>query len=227
MADYIELLRQDLLEQFKDKPVIDALNEAIGEQLNDLRDFFDALKNERSVLTAVGKQLDGVGDIVGLTRMEAGAWACATQPTYVLTDDEYRVFLLFKIWKNTNDCTYYDVMKAFRMFWARPLYYRETPEEPATMILESETLTPEDDARKLLEAPIIKAAGVGIKVIAITENPEMTAVLGVSGEMGRGYMVTTLPEIETGDPLDTAIRPVPIAQNITQTTLPEIKEETT
>ena len=80
MADYIELLRQDLLEQFKDKPVIDALNEAIGEQLNDLRDFFDALKNERGVLTAVGKQLDGVGDIVGLTRMEAGAWACATQP---------------------------------------------------------------------------------------------------------------------------------------------------
>ena len=114
-------------------------NAAIGEQFNDLRDFFDALKNERSVLTAVGKQLDGVGDIVGLTRMEAGAWACATQPTYVLTDDEYRVFLLFKIWKNTNDCTYYDVMKAFRMFWARPLYYRETPEEPATMILESET----------------------------------------------------------------------------------------
>ena len=95
------------------------------------------------------------------------------------------------------------------------------------MILESETLTPEDDARKLLEAPIIKAAGVGIKVIAITENPEMTAVLGVSGKMGRGYMVTTLPEIETGEPLDSTIRPVPIAQNITQTTLPEIKEETT
>ena len=55
----------------------------------------------------------------------------------------------------------------------------------------------------------------------------MTAVLGVSGKMGRGYMVTTLPEIETGEPLDSTIRPVPIAQNITQTTLPEIKEETT
>ena len=227
MADYIELLRDDLLEQFKDKPVIDALNVAIGEQLNELKAFYNALRDERNVLTAVGKQLDGVGDIVGLTRMEAGAWACATQPTYVLNDDEYRVFLLFKIWKNTNNCTYADVMKAFRMFWDKPLHYRETPDEPATMILESEDLSPEDDAQKLLEAPIVKAAGVGIKVIATTVSPMMTAILGISGKMGHGYMVTTLPQIEIGAPLDTSVIPVPISQNITQTTLPEIKEETT
>ena len=36
MVDYTEKLRQDLLEQFKEKPVIDALICAVGEQLTDL-----------------------------------------------------------------------------------------------------------------------------------------------------------------------------------------------
>ena len=49
MVDYIELLKQDLVEQFKEKPVIDALMEAIGRQLNDVRLFFEDLKTKRSV----------------------------------------------------------------------------------------------------------------------------------------------------------------------------------
>ena len=39
MVDYIEMLKQDLVEQFKEKPVIDALMEAVGKQLNDVRTF--------------------------------------------------------------------------------------------------------------------------------------------------------------------------------------------
>ena len=39
MVDYTEKLRQDLVEQFKEKPVIDALMGAIGEQLTDLHRF--------------------------------------------------------------------------------------------------------------------------------------------------------------------------------------------
>ena len=79
MVDYTEKLRQDLLEQFKEKPVIDALICAVGEQLTDLHRFFTALRDERGVLTAIGKQLDGVGDIVGA---EGGrypsTWWCPT-----------------------------------------------------------------------------------------------------------------------------------------------------
>ena len=36
MADYTERLRSDLAEQFKEKPVIDSLLEAVGRQLDDL-----------------------------------------------------------------------------------------------------------------------------------------------------------------------------------------------
>lgn len=224
MADYVQLLRDDLVEQFKEKPVIDALMEAIGTQLNDVWQFFTDLRDKRGIHTAEGRQLDGVGDIAVLTRLEAGALACIKEPVFVLNDEDYRTFLIYKIWKNTNNCTYYDIIKAFRMFWDKPLHYSEDPEVPATMIFETDMLTPEDDVAKLLTAPFIKAAGVAIKVIAKTETPEMIVELPVGGIMGRGYMSTVLPEIEVGAPFEDTVRPVPAAQNITQTILPEIEE---
>lgn len=196
MPDYVEKLRTDLAEQFKEKPVINALIETIGEQLADVFDYYADLRNCRGVQTSVGKQLDGVGDIVALSRKEAGELACFRESTFVLNDEEYRKYLIYKIWKNTNNCTCADIIRAFRMFWDKPLYYSEKPEYPATMILETGELTPEDDVQKLLTAPFIKAAGVGIKLIAYTVNPIMSYTLAASGIMGRGYMVTTLPQIE-------------------------------
>lgn len=223
MVDYIELLKQDLVEQFKEKPVIDALMEAIGRQLNDVRLFFEDLKTKRSVEESVGKQLDGVGDIVVLTRKEAGELACIPESVFVLEDDEYRRFLIYKIWKNTNRCTYYDIIRSFQMFWDKPLYYREDEEQPATMIFETDELAPEDNAQALLNAPFVKAAGVGIKVIAYTTSPEMRCTLPVTGILGRGYQSTTLPEIPVGIDLEDTVKPVPAFQNIMQTKLPEME----
>lgn len=224
MADYAGRLRSDLAEQFKEKPVIDSLLEAVGRQLDDVYRFYCDLRDRRSVQTAEGKQLDGVGDIAVLSRMEAGVLACLKESVYVLNDEDYRRFLIYKIWKNTNNCTYYDIMRAFRMFWDKPLHYMEDPETPATMIFETDWLTPQDDVAKLLNAPFIKAAGVAIKVIARTETSQMIAQLPVGGIMGRGYMTTTLPEIPVGEELTSTVRPVPTVQNITQTALPDIME---
>lgn len=224
MPDYVELLRGDLVAQFKEKPVIDALVSAIGEQLNDVRRFYEDLRDRRGLQTSMGQQLDGVGDIVVLSRLEAGALACINESVYVLDDESYRRYLIFKVWKNTNNCTYHDVIKALRMFWPKPLYYREDPSEPATMVFETDMLSPEDDVPKLLNAPLIKAAGVGIKVIARTESPEMMDLLTVEGLMGRGYTSTVLPEIPVAESLEDTVRPIPAFRNITQTKLPEMEE---
>ena len=131
MPDYVELLRGDLVAQFKEKPVIDALVSAIGEQLNDVRRFYEDLRDRRGLQTSMGQQLDGIGDIVVLSRLEAGALACINESVYVLDDESYRRYLIFKVWKNTNNCTYHDVIKALRMFWPKPLYYREGPSRPS------------------------------------------------------------------------------------------------
>ena len=224
MPDYVELLRGDLVDQFKEKPVIDALVSAIGEQLNDVRKSYEDLRDYRGLQTSMGQQLDGVGDIVVLSRLEAGALACINESVYVLDDESYRRYLIFKVWKNTNNCTYHDVIKALRMFWPKPLYYREDPSEPATMVFETDMLSPEDDVPKLLNAPLIKAAGVGIKVIARTESPEMMDLLTVEGLMGRGYTSTVLPEIPVAESLEDTVRPIPAFRNITQTKLPEMEE---
>lgn len=204
MADYVQKLRDDLVEQFKGKPVIDALMEAVGDELNEVRQFYEDLRDKRNIQTAVGKQLDGIGDNAVLTRLEAGALACAKESVYVLDDDAYRTYLIYKIWKNTNNCTYYDIIRAFKMFWDKPLHYREDPAIPATMIFETDDLTPEADVSKLLNAPFIKAAGVAILVVANTEarngrnhlftnqtaangfafNFRVTAERGASGESG-------------------------------------------
>ena len=195
MADYVELLKDDLLEQFKEKKVIAALLEAIGEQMTEVWTFFHDLETMRSLQSAVGKQLDRAGDIVVLSRKEAGELACIPQSVMVLSDDDYRRYLYHKVWKNTCRCTYSDIIHSLSMFWEFPLYYSEDINVPATIMLETSEVSPEDDTSRILNAPLVKAAGVAIKITAITKTPMPPYALNVYRGMGRGYMSTRLPEL--------------------------------
>ena len=94
MADYVVDLKKDLVEQFRGKANITALVEVIGEQFQQVYDFYDQLRKDRDVYTAVGKNLDGVGDIAVLTRMEAAQIAGETIPFQVLDDEKYRRYLI-------------------------------------------------------------------------------------------------------------------------------------
>lgn len=223
MLNYTEKLKNDLVEQFKDKPVINALMEAVGEQLTDLSAFFEELKECRSLQKAEGNQLAGIGNIVCLSRKEAGELACVNESVYVLTDEEYRKYLVYKIWKNNCNCTYSDIIKSFRMFWDKPLYYSEKPEYSATMVFESSILAPEDNASRLLSIPLVKAAGVGILLIAYTVTPEMTATVTPNCAMPMTMQITELPEIEFEYNFEETLKTVSASENIMQTELPEIE----
>ena len=74
MVDYIQKLRDDLVEQFKDKPVIDALMEVVGDELNEVRQFYEDLRDKRNIQTAIGKQLDGIGGNAVLTALKPVLW---------------------------------------------------------------------------------------------------------------------------------------------------------
>lgn len=224
MDDYSGRLLEDLAQQFKNKPHITALMETIGFQLQELAGFYESLQTDRSIQTAQGVQLDGIGDIVQLSRAEAGKLASIANPDKLIDDTVYRQYLIHKIFVNTNICTYPDIIRSLRLFWDKPLRYREDPEQPATMIFETETLSPEDDVPKLINAPLVKAAGVSIKVIAKTSSSEMLDMLTVEELMGRGYTSTVLPEIPVPMGMEDTVRPIPIFENITQTKLPEMEE---
>lgn len=202
MVDYFASLKADLVEQFKGQPNIEAVMEVIAEQLQDVADFYEDLRTQRSISTAVGSQLDGVGDIVVLSRAEAGELSSFVNPGEPINDETYRKYLFYKVLKNTNTCTYPDLIRSFRMFWEKPLYYHEDPKHPAVMYLDAGILSPEDHAENLLSAPIIKAAGVGIHITATTESPPMESELRVTPVMGRVMAITKLPELEPEMPVN-------------------------
>ena len=66
--NYREFVEKDTIEQFRGKPNIQVLHDALARPLQDLHDFFLQLKTRRSLSDAVGAQLDGVGYIVVLSR---------------------------------------------------------------------------------------------------------------------------------------------------------------
>ena len=197
MVDYFASLKADLVEQFKGQPNIEAVMEVIAEQLQDVADFYEDLRTQRSISTAVGSQLDGVGDIVVLSRAEAGKLSSFVNPGEPINDETYRKYLYYKVLKNTNTCTYPDLIRAFRIFWEKPLYYHEDPEHPAVMFLETRTLSPEDHVENLLRIPIIKAAGVGIHVKATVNFYDMKMRLNIGGAFGT-QTVLPVPEAPDG-----------------------------
>ena len=177
MDDYIISLQKDLIEQFKGKPNIEALVTVIGKQFNDIAAFFRQLNDERSINTAVGKQLDRVGDIVVLSRNDAARLDGRVQAAD-MTDEEYRKYLIYKILRNTSDCTYYDIMKAIEMFWnGPPLKYSEDPNFPATLIFDFDASS--DLGNQEFDIPFVKAGGVGL-YMRMHKQDEFTAYYGLA-----------------------------------------------
>ena len=225
MADFVTKLKEDLVEQFRGKANIEALMEVVGIQLQEVFDFYEQLRTERSVEKAVGKQLDGVGDIAVMTRKEAGQLAGNPIPFEVIDDDTYRQYLIYKILKNTCNCTYPDIIKAFRMFWDRPLYYTEDPEQPATMIFDTGELPGDVDTTPLFRTPLIRAAGVTLKLYARTSVEMETAWLHIRSGLGYAVTVTELPTLEREIDYGAKVYARSGIQTITQDTLPGIERD--
>jgi hypothetical protein len=198
MIDYLDKLRRDLLEQFKEKPNIETLQKALARQLSELYEFFCELETLRSLQNAVGSQLDGIGDIVVLSRAEALVISKLADQNVPMDDETYRLYLAWKISLNTTNCTHKDVYRALKMFWKKPLYYSEDPNYPATMFFKTSTLSPEDNVGVLFLAPKVQAAGVALHISAVTQAPDMPTAVYVAAVFPVSIMTTTLPEPQPG-----------------------------
>lgn len=173
-----------------------------------------------------GAQLDIIGDIVVLSRYDARVIVERSYDGEALDDDLYRKLIKWKILLNTNDCTYWSIMKGIKMFWDKtPVYYKTDPEIPATILLSTPPLDPSTNPRELLEMPIIRPGGVDLKLTATTENPAMEGEVYVGGAMFQGIISTQLPEIQIDYNLREEVKIVPAIWSAMQTVLPEIKSE--
>lgn len=221
--DYLQKLENDMPQQFKDKPNIEVLLKALAKQLQEVYQFFTDLRDKRSLQTAVGRQLDGIGDIVVLSRDDADMLAGLAERRLAMNDELYREYLLYKIHINTNTCTYLDVYRALKMFWnVSPLYYEERPEWPATMFFSTPVLRPEDMPDRLFRAPVIKAAGVMLKIMFTTEASEVKKTVHIGSAFFGNMTCTELPQLVWEQPMQQNINVAAQAENIMLTDLPQL-----
>lgn len=165
MLDYVSALLNDLPCQFRGKPNIEVVVRALGKQLQEVRTFLESLLILRQIEQLSGVHLDELGKILCLSRSEAALLAGETIPFDVLDDDRYRNYLKYKILLNTSDCTYESLISAIKMFWSGPnVGYREDPDLPATIILTIPGFEDSGGTADLLQVPIIRAAGVAVKM---------------------------------------------------------------
>jgi uncharacterized phage protein gp47/JayE len=73
--NYLTKITADLVTQFREQSNTTAILEAVAEQLQGVHTFYEQLRTLRRLETAAGKQLDGIGNIVVMSRSEAAALA--------------------------------------------------------------------------------------------------------------------------------------------------------
>lgn len=224
--DFREKLNQDLLEQFRGKKNIAVVANSYAKQLQEVHDFLESLLQLLDIDACTGAQLDLIGEIVVLSRYDARVMVERSYSGEVLDDDLYRKLIKWKILLNTNDCTYWSIMKGIKMFWDKtPVYYKTDPEIPATILLSTPPLDPSTNPRELLEMPIIRPGGVDLKLTATTESPVMDGEVFIGGTLLQGIISTQLPELQIDYNLREEVKIVPAIWSAMQTVLPEIKSE--
>lgn len=138
-----------LVEQFKHETNMQGVVTSFVNQIQDLEDSGWELFTERSLTTAIGAQLDGVGSIVGEDRENR-------------SDDEYRLAIRVRILRNLSESTPEDILEIFNLY--RPGVYKLIENPPAALsLIPQEALTPSDPTPQQFAQLLddIKGAGIG------------------------------------------------------------------
>lgn len=125
VTDHQARARDDLLQQFKGLPNIQAIVDAASAQVQDLEEALWELLINRWLPTAEGVQLDTIGRIIDRGRG-------------TLADDVYRGVLRGKIAANLSSGTYPEVLRVVELcvdFDTTAIAITVTPEHPAAAVL--------------------------------------------------------------------------------------------
>ncbi len=119
----------------------------------------------------IDKQLDNAGDIVVLSRAEAGVISSPNMQytaAPVMDNADYSKYLQYKAYKNSSECTYYDLMTMLTILCKTngndniDIGYREDPAHPATIYVRPSTWN--------INFPPVAPAGVGFIVERVSES---------------------------------------------------------
>ncbi len=171
ISDHIARAKDRLIEQYKEKPKIEGLLEAIVKPLQELEDLFLALGTERWIDSAIGAQLDVVGKIVGALR-EVGQ-----------NDEDYRLAIKAQIIMNLNQGTPEEIIAAAKFFIGSIfIWYLEV--YPAAVDIFSSTVIPEENRAKI-RAQLKKFLPAGVSLDSFGQFDEANPFI-FSGGSGFG-----------------------------------------
>lgn len=142
-----------LLYQYEDSPNFVALLNALLTQATDLFDSRVQLQLERSLETAIGTQLDGIGAIVGIDR------------PFGETDDRYRWIVRVKIMINNTDMTIDNTLNlvSYILGGTKVIYTLLNNLAPRFEIARELTQT-ESDLVHLIPSPLGIAPAIGVVI---------------------------------------------------------------
>lgn len=136
ISDHVAKAKDRLIQQYKGKPKIEGVIEAVVAPIQDIEDVLEQLKIERWIDTAVGVQLDKIGTIVGAAR-EIGQ-----------SDEDFRLVIKAQIIMNLNQGTPEEIIGAAKFFiGAAFIWYLEV--YPAAVDIFSSTVIPEANRAKI------------------------------------------------------------------------------
>lgn len=191
----LERWMEDLPHQFLGQHNIEILISALSKQFQQVYDVLTEINEKTEISKATGINLDLVGSNVGLTRNEAADLYGKSIGASALTDEQYRRCLLYQILVNTNDCTYYELVDGINQISNIGKFtYKEDSRYPATIVLGVDGIPSNDDILKLIETPVIKAAGVGSRMRISTEY-RMPSKTGIASKVH--YLLKTTMETST------------------------------
>ena len=182
---YSDKMVNDLLEQFRGRKNIGVVVASYARQLQEVYEFLLSLLNLLDLDACTGAQLDIIGEIVVLSRYDARVMVEQSYEGEVLDDDLYRKLLKWKILLNTNDCTYWSIVKGLKFFWGKPIHYSLDAAYPATMILDVGRLDGSGSINDLINAPIIRPGGVDVRFRTSINPGRITIYVGFAIRMGR------------------------------------------
>lgn len=201
-VDASERMEKHLISQFQELPNIRAVLQALGEELNELRLAFKMLATERWIDTGEGKQLDGIGEIVGRDRYLENAISLpffgfygqpaamgfeqapfrdsgqSWQATTKLSDNEYRPVLWAKVFKNTSHCTHEDTIAMLKTIFKIGVVVVEDVGNAKIRIGVGRRLTAAELVLIKAFNLFIRAGGVGMKYAVQYDNDNYFGFLG-------------------------------------------------
>lgn len=194
----IEDIEKDYPEQFKGRINIGKLSEAIDAQLQEVQQVIKDLYRFRTLEGGYNyspppaedpqnkdKQLDLAGDNVVMSRADAGVVSSpnmSTTLTDVMGNEDYSKYLRYKAYKNSSECTYYDLMTMLQTISnANYIEYREDPSHPATIYVKPDSWD--------IVFPPVAPAGVGF-IVEREKNGKLDMYAGIGSVIKKTVMCT-------------------------------------